>query len=59
MVAFTTYAMPDYLLYLIGIQIFALSFSLLGFKVAPSTSSTTAASACSPTTAWATRTTRC
>jgi peptide/nickel transport system permease protein len=37
-VAFTTYAMPDYLLYLIGIQIFALSFGLLGFEASQSTS---------------------
>jgi hypothetical protein len=30
-VAFTTYAMPDFLLYLIAIQIFALSFPIFSF----------------------------
>jgi peptide/nickel transport system permease protein len=38
LVAFTTYAMPDYLLYLIGIQIFALSFPILGFEASQSLS---------------------
>jgi peptide/nickel transport system permease protein len=37
-VAFTTYAMPDFLLYLIAIQIFALSFSVFGFEASQSTS---------------------
>jgi peptide/nickel transport system permease protein len=36
--AFTAYAMPDFLLYLIAIQIFALSFSVLGFEASQSTS---------------------
>ncbi len=36
--AFTAYAMPDYLLYLIAIQIFALSFPILGFEASQSTS---------------------
>jgi peptide/nickel transport system permease protein len=36
--AFTTYAMPDFLLYLIAIQIFALSFSVFGFEASQSTS---------------------
>jgi peptide/nickel transport system permease protein len=36
--AFTAYAMPDYLLYLIAIQIFALSFPVLGFEASQSTS---------------------
>ncbi len=37
-VAFTAYAMPDYLLYLIAIQIFALSFHLFGFEASQSDS---------------------
>lgn len=37
-VAFTAYAMPDFLLYLIAIQVFALSFSLFGFEASQSTS---------------------
>ena len=37
-VAFTVYAMPDYLLYLIAIQIFALSFRIFGFEASQSTS---------------------
>jgi peptide/nickel transport system permease protein len=37
-VAFTAYAMPDYLLYLIAIQIFALSFHIFGFEASQSTS---------------------
>ena len=36
--AFTAYAMPDFLLYLIAIQIFALSFRVLGFEASTSTS---------------------
>jgi peptide/nickel transport system permease protein len=36
--AFTAYAMPDYLLYLIAIQIFALTFPILGFEASQSTS---------------------
>jgi peptide/nickel transport system permease protein len=36
--AFTAYAMPDYLLYLIAIQIFALSFPIFGFEASQSTS---------------------
>ena len=37
-VAFTTYAMPDFLLYLIVIQVFALTFSILGFEASQSNS---------------------
>jgi peptide/nickel transport system permease protein len=37
-VAFTAYAMPDYLLYLIAIQIFALSFHVFGFEASQSNS---------------------
>ncbi len=37
-VAFTAYAMPDFLFYLIGIQIFALSFHIFGFEASQSTS---------------------
>jgi len=37
-VAFTFYAMPDFLLYLIAIQVFALSFKLLGFEASQSNS---------------------
>ena len=37
-VAFIAYAMPDFLLYLIAIQIFALSFSIFGFEASQSTS---------------------
>jgi peptide/nickel transport system permease protein len=37
-VAFTAYAMPDFLLYLIAIQIFALSFHVFGFEASQSTS---------------------
>jgi peptide/nickel transport system permease protein len=37
-VAFTTYAMPDFLLYLIAVQIFAISFSVFGFEASQSTS---------------------
>jgi peptide/nickel transport system permease protein len=37
-VAFTAYAMPDYLLYLIAVQIFAISFNVLGFEASQSTS---------------------
>ena len=37
-VAFTAYAMPDFLLYLIAIQVFALSLSLFGFEASQSTS---------------------
>ncbi len=37
-VAFTAYAMPDYLLYLIAIQIFALTFKVFGFEASQSTS---------------------
>ena len=40
-VAFTTYAMPDFLLYLIAIQIFAISFTVFGFEASQSTSVTT------------------
>ena len=35
--AFTAYAMPDFLLYLIAIQIFALSFKVLGYQASQST----------------------
>jgi peptide/nickel transport system permease protein len=37
-VAFTTYAMPDFLLYLIVIQVFALTFSIFGFEASQSNS---------------------
>jgi peptide/nickel transport system permease protein len=37
-VAFTFYAMPDFLLYLIAIQVFALSFHMLGYQASQSTS---------------------
>jgi peptide/nickel transport system permease protein len=37
-VAFTAYAMPDFLFYLIAIQIFALSFHIFGFEASQSTS---------------------
>jgi peptide/nickel transport system permease protein len=36
--AFTAYSMPDYLLYLIAIQVFALSFHIFGFEASQSTS---------------------
>jgi peptide/nickel transport system permease protein len=36
-VAFTAYAMPDFLLYLIAIQIFALTFRVLGYQASQST----------------------
>ena len=36
--AFTAYAMPDFLLYLIAIQVFALSFRVLGYQASQSTS---------------------
>jgi peptide/nickel transport system permease protein len=36
--AFTTYAMPDFLLYLIVIQVFALTFSIFGFEASQSNS---------------------
>jgi peptide/nickel transport system permease protein len=36
--AFTAYAMPDFLLYLIAIQIFALTFRVLGYEASQSTS---------------------
>ena len=39
--AFNAYAMPDFLLYLIAIQVFALSFSVFGFEASQSTSLTT------------------
>jgi len=35
--AFTTYAMPDFLFYLIAVQIFAISFSVFGFEASQST----------------------
>ena len=38
LVAFTTYAMPDYLLYLVAIQIFALSFPIFSFEASQSLS---------------------
>jgi peptide/nickel transport system permease protein len=38
LVAFTTYAMPDYLLYLVAIQIFALSFPIFSFEASQSNS---------------------
>lgn len=37
-VAFTTYAMPDYLLYLVAIQVFALSLPVFSFEASQSTS---------------------
>ena len=37
-VAFTFYAMPDYLLYLIAIQVLALTFPVFGFEASQSTS---------------------
>ncbi len=37
-VAFTAYSMPDYLLYLIAIQVFALTFHVFGFEASQSTS---------------------
>jgi peptide/nickel transport system permease protein len=37
-VAFTAYAMPDFLLYLIAIQVFALSFKVFGFEASQSNS---------------------
>ena len=37
-VAFTTYAMPDFLFYLIAIQVFALSFPIFSFEASQSTS---------------------
>ena len=37
-VAFTTYAMPDFLLYLIAVQVFALSFPIFSFEASQSTS---------------------
>ena len=37
-VAFTTYAMPDFLLYLIAIQVFALSIPIFSFEASQSTS---------------------
>jgi peptide/nickel transport system permease protein len=37
-VTFTAYAMPDFLLYLIAIQIFALTFPILGYEASQSTS---------------------
>ncbi|MDQ2814157.1 MAG: ABC transporter permease [Actinomycetota bacterium] len=36
--AFTTYAMPDFLLYLIAIQVFALTFTIFGFEASQSNS---------------------
>jgi peptide/nickel transport system permease protein len=36
--AFTTYAMPDYLLYLVAIQVFALSLPVFSFEASQSTS---------------------
>jgi peptide/nickel transport system permease protein len=36
--AFTAYAMPDFLLYLIAIQVFALTFHIFGFEASQSTS---------------------
>jgi peptide/nickel transport system permease protein len=36
--AFTFYAMPDFLLYLIAIQVFALSFNIFGFEASQSNS---------------------
>ena len=37
-VAFTAYAMPDFLLYLIAIQVFALTLKIFGFEASQSTS---------------------
>jgi peptide/nickel transport system permease protein len=37
-VAFTTYAMPDFFLYLIAIQLFALTFPIFSFEASQSTS---------------------
>ncbi len=37
-ITFTAYAMPDFLLYLIAIQVFALSFTIFGFEASQSTS---------------------
>ncbi|MFY9929446.1 MAG: ABC transporter permease [Streptosporangiaceae bacterium] len=37
-ITFTAYAMPDFLLYLIAIQVFALSFPIFGFEASQSTS---------------------
>jgi peptide/nickel transport system permease protein len=37
-VAFTAYAMPDFLLYLIAIQVFALTFPVLGYEASQSNS---------------------
>jgi peptide/nickel transport system permease protein len=37
-VTFTAYAMPDFLLYLIAIQVFALTFKVLGYEASQSTS---------------------
>jgi peptide/nickel transport system permease protein len=37
-ITFTAYAMPDFLLYLVAIQIFALSFSIFGFEASQSNS---------------------
>src|SRR5690348_10165549 len=37
-VAFTTYAMPDFFLYLIAIQVFAISLPIFGFEASQSTS---------------------
>ena len=37
-VAFTFYSMPDYLLYLIAIEVFALTFHVFGFEASQSTS---------------------
>jgi len=36
--AFTAYAMPDFLLYLIAIQVFALTFTIFGFEASQSNS---------------------
>jgi peptide/nickel transport system permease protein len=36
--AFTTYAMPDFFLYLIAIQVFAISLPIFGFEASQSTS---------------------
>ena len=36
--AFTTYAMPDYLLYLVAIQVFAISIPIFSFEASQSTS---------------------
>jgi len=37
-VAFTAYAMPDFLLYLIAVQVFAISFPIFSFEASQSTS---------------------